>query len=246
MKYLLHADFQNLSSFIKRLPDVFDAEGTTIYKSRNELKTFEVDGVLLNVKRYRKPHFINQFVYAHLRKSKARRAYENALYLISKGFETPAPVAYLERVEHGLLIDAFFVSVQCPYKRLFREFTEESPIDGREEIVALFGRLVARLHQSGILHLDLSVGNILFEEHAKGCSFSFVDLNRMKFQKIGMKTGCKNFERLRGDEAFFRILTQEYAAARGYDAAQCYALALQAKVKNVRHFKRKSTLKKFF
>jgi tRNA A-37 threonylcarbamoyl transferase component Bud32 len=246
MKQNLHPEYQHLKTFVQRLPEVFDTEGVTIYKSRNELKTFESEGLVLNVKRYKKPNWVNQFVYAYIRKSKARRAYENALLLLSKKFETPFPVAYLERFKNGLLTDAFFISIQCPYSRLFREFTEDSGISGREHIVQAFGKLVARLHKEGILHLDLSVGNILFEETATGCNFSLVDLNRMKFKRIGQKLGCRNFERLRGSDAFFRLLTKVYAEERGFEPDTCFNLALKAKEKNVRHFQRKDTLKRLF
>ena len=65
-------------------------EGKTIYKARNEIKVFEVDGVELNVKRYRVPLLINRVIYRFFRQPKAVRAYEYALRLVAKGFETPA------------------------------------------------------------------------------------------------------------------------------------------------------------
>jgi len=232
--------------FLKSLPTVFEKEGETIYKSRNELKIFEQEGLRINVKRYKKPIWINRIAYTFFRKSKAKRAYENAMTLLEKGFETPTPIAYLELSEGGLLNDSYFVSLHCPYKRLFREFADDSSIDGREDIICSFGVLLARLHEANIFHLDLSVGNVIFDKLSDGYHFSLVDLNRMKFQKIGLKEGCQNFDRFRGSDDFFRLLAESYATERGFNAAICFKLALEAKQKSLRHFQRKRKWRKAF
>jgi hypothetical protein len=39
-----------------------------------------------------------------------------------------------------------------------------------------------------------------------------------------MVKGCKNFERLPGNPEMLRIMADEYAKARGFDADQCYEL----------------------
>lgn len=244
MKIHINSEFQSLEAFLKSLPSIFEKKGESIYKSRNELKFFEQEDFLLNVKRYRKPIFVNRIAYTFFRKSKARRAFENAQVLRSKGFETPMPVAYLELSEHGLLKDSYFVSFHCPYKRLFREFADGSPITGREDVIREFGVLLARLHDARILHLDLSVGNVLFEKRTDGCHFSLVDLNRMKFQRIPQKKGCQNFERLRGNDDFFRLLAETYAKERGFDATACIQMVLKAKNKSVLRFHRKSIFKR--
>ncbi|MDD3906668.1 MAG: tyrosine protein kinase, partial [Bacteroidales bacterium] len=96
MTFFINPKFQFLEDFLKRLPECFEKEGHTIYKSRNEVKTFNIEGMALNVKSYRKPIFLNRVIYTFFRHSKARRAYENALEVISRGFETPAPIAYIE------------------------------------------------------------------------------------------------------------------------------------------------------
>ena len=84
------------------------------------------------------------------------------------------------------------------------EFSDNSDISGREDILQALGVYVAELHQAGILHLDLSIGNILFEKDETGIHFCLIDINRMKFQSVDQVMGCKNFERLRGNADFFR------------------------------------------
>ncbi|MDD2611222.1 MAG: lipopolysaccharide kinase InaA family protein [Bacteroidales bacterium] len=246
MTFFINPKFQFLEDFLKRLPECFEKEGHTIYKSRNEVKTFNVEGMALNVKSYRKPIFLNRVIYTFFRHSKARRAYENALEVISRGFETPAPIAYIEIKKGGVLERSYFVSLQCPYTRMFREFEGDSGISGCEDIIQAAGALVAALHDAEILHLDLSVGNILFEKDETGIHFSLVDMNRMKFRKIGREAGCKNFERLRGDSDFFRVLADSYAKARGFDAEYCFKRMLHYYEKSVKTFRRKREFKNYF
>jgi len=243
MNFVIHPEFRFLESFLNRLPDFFEKEGKTIYKGRNEIKVFEEGGLLLNVKSYRKPIFINRIIYTLIRKSKARRAFENALEVISRGFDTPKPVAYIEERTGGLLNRSFFVSIQCPYTRLFREFADYSDISGREDIPFALGQYVAKMHQAGILHLDLSIGNILFEKEDTGIYFSLVDLNRMKFCSIDATTGCKNFERLRGNSDFFRILANSYASVLGFDSDTCLKKILFFNAKSVERFTRRQLKK---
>lgn len=244
MNSVINPDYRFLEDFLKRLPGCFETEGETIYKARNEIKVFQMQDLRLNVKSYRKPIFFNRVVYTFFRRSKARRAYENALRIASMGFQTPAPVAYFEQNSGGLLDKSWFVSLQCPYSRMFREFAD-SDISGREDIIRAFGVYVAALHRSGVLHLDLSVGNVLFEKDETGIHFSLIDINRMKFCRIDRETGCKNFERLRGNTEFFRVLAASYANARGFDPEYCLDRILYYNKRSVRKFKRKGDLKKW-
>ena len=92
MKEVINPAYGRFEDFVRRVPRIFSEEGKTIYKARNEIKVFEVDGVELNVKRYRVPLLINRIIYRFFRRPKAVRAYEYALRLVAKGFETPAPI----------------------------------------------------------------------------------------------------------------------------------------------------------
>lgn len=95
MKEIINPAYGRFEDFVRRVPRIFSEEGKTIYKARNEIKVFEVDGVELNVKRYRIPLLINRVIYRFFRQPKAVRAYEYALRLVAKGFETPAPICLL-------------------------------------------------------------------------------------------------------------------------------------------------------
>lgn len=51
-----------------------------------------------------------------------------------------------------------------------------------------------------------------------------IDLNRMCFSRIDMKTGCKNFERLTASAEDIEIIGGKYAEIRKFDKAQCISL----------------------
>ena len=85
MKEIINPAYGRFEDFVRRVPRIFSEEGKTIYKARNEIKVFEVDGVELNVKRYRVPLLINRVIYRFFRQPKAVRAYEYALRLVAKG-----------------------------------------------------------------------------------------------------------------------------------------------------------------
>lgn len=243
MKLLVNPTYKDLEPILKSLPALFEKQGKTIYKARNELRVIEVGGISINAKCYRKPILINRIIYTFFRKSKARRAYEYALALQAKGIGTPEPLAYLEIKSNGLLSHSYFVSKHIPEFRMMREFADGSDITGREDIIQAFGIFAAHLHDAGILHLDLSIGNILFRKDEEGIQFWLVDLNRMKFCTIDKEKGCKNFERLRGNNDFFQLLANSYAKARGYDASSCLQSILRHKNQSVLDFRAKANRK---
>ena len=90
----VNPDFQELSSFVHELPTVFETGGKVIYKGRNELKEFDVEGKKLIVKSYQLPHLLNRIIYNFFRASKAKRSYSYALMLRKLGIGSPAPVGY--------------------------------------------------------------------------------------------------------------------------------------------------------
>jgi len=214
MKIFIDNKFATLKHFILNISERFDIEGCTIHKIRNEVKVFRVGDIDVNVKKYAVPHFFNRIVYTFFRKSKAERAYRNALKIAALGIETPPPVAYVLIKRHGLLYNSYFVSLQSPYNRNLTEIIEKTE---KENIETALGKFIALLHEKEILHLDLSTENILFKEIENEVHFSLVDLNRMKFCRIDKNLGCKNFNRLRVSEKTMKIIVKSYTRARNFN-----------------------------
>lgn len=217
-------DFQDLSSFVRVLPVHFENGGTLIYEGRNKLKEFEIHGRKLIVKSYQLPHLINRIVYNSFRASKARRSYQYAQMLRKAGIGSPAPVGFYSTGTWLLFGRSYFVSLksECPYT--YRNLLEETFTGDKEKVLHAIARTTAALHENGFLHKDYSGGNILFRETDKGIEVEIIDLNRMRFGKVDIETGCKNFERLPGTHEMFVILADEYAKVRGFDADRCLEL----------------------
>ena len=213
-KTVIHPDYAFCSDFIHRLPDIFHTEGKTIFKARNEVKIFEQKGVEFVVKSFKTPHLINKIAYSVLRDSKAERAYKYAMILLNKGISTPAPVAYIEIRKYGLLFNSFFVSVKSLFHRELREIANSPDLSEAYPVINDFARFTADLHRKGIFHKDYSSGNILFGKTGDHYDFDLLDLNRMKFRDVDIKTGCKTFDRLCFSEELHRFFLQKYVDAR--------------------------------
>lgn len=217
-------DFQDLSSFVRVLPVHFENGGTLIYEGRNKLKEFEIHGRKLIVKSYQLPHLINRVVYNSFRASKARRSYQYAQMLRKAGIGSPAPVGFYSTGTWLLFGRSYFVSLKSECLYTYRNLLEETFTGDKEKVLRAIARTTAALHENGFLHKDYSGGNILFRETDKGIEVEIIDLNRMRFGKVDIETGCKNFERLPGTHEMFVILADEYAKVRGFDADRCLEL----------------------
>lgn len=241
MKIIINPRYEHLRGFIEELPERFAREGRMIHDGRNKIKVFNVAGLEVNVKRYRRPIPINRFIYSFIRKPKGLRAYRHACRLLMRGIETPEPVAYIRLNKCGMITDSYFVSIQCPYPFMMYDFGEADAESNRGFIEA-FARYMAAVHEAGVLHKDLSPGNILYDMVDDEWRFSMVDINRMQFRKVDVRRGCLNFARLWGQPGFFHILAGAYADARGADPAECLRWINEGRRKYMSAFKKPSDI----
>ena len=246
MKLIINSDFKSYTSFIESIPSIFDKEGESIYKARNEIKTYTINDVTFNVKSYKVPILINRIAYTFFRPTKAKRAYEYALRLLSMGIQTPTPVAYMEEKKHGLLTHSYFISLHTPMEGNLRLFgLPNHPFEEIKDLAIAFAKYTAHLHEKKVLHIDYSPGNILYEKREDGSyEFSLIDINRMKFCEVDMKTGCKNFARMWGNDDFFETIARAYAKERGWDEEECKKLVFAYRDEDRQQRKKKEAFKK--
>jgi tRNA A-37 threonylcarbamoyl transferase component Bud32 len=219
MKTVINPTYNDLKSFVERIPSIFELQGESIYKDRNELKCYTTDGYHIVVKKFRKPHIINRIAYSFFRPSKAKRAYEFALKLLQVGVETPAPIAFIEQYESGLLAHGYFI---CIFEKEYEHIRDL--MDGTQKDSDLLKKLamyIADLHANGVLHLDMSPGNILYKKSADKVHFSLVDNNRMQFMPIiSTEKRYKSLKRLTEDKEILIEMAKYYAKASGLDEAE--------------------------
>jgi hypothetical protein len=221
--------YSNLRSFLANIPSTFDHEGTTIYKARNELKKIELNGITIVIKKYKRPHIINQLVYGFLRKSKAKRAFLYAQKLLSLSIITPAPIAFIEETQHGLLKESYFISLFCPFPHLLRELWDYTETD-KTLLIHAFASFTATIHNQQVYPIDYSPGNILFERIQNGYSFSLIDINRMQFKYVSPRMAAYGFRRLHIDEKTLVEIATAYA--------QIQHIEVESFIKKTRQFHR--------
>lgn len=236
----LYPGHEGLDSFMRSLPDAFArGEGTLIHDGRNQLRILSHEGVEYVVKSYQVPLLPNRLVYGFLRSSKAERALLNAQRLMQIGIGSPEPVGFIN-IRCGLLFThSYMVTVRsrCPFRYdmlLSRHF------DCLEQVCREVGRCTALMHEHGMYNMDYSRGNILFDvsprptaqgdrlvSEAQACPrvrLEMVDLNRIRFGRIDLHKGCRNFDRLPATASMHRWMAQEYARVRHLDSQECYSL----------------------
>ncbi len=222
----INPKYEHLRGWLEKLPKTFTQQGEIIYEERNQIRL--MDGFC--VKRFCPTKWWNKLPYL-VRKPKARRAYENALRLLELNIPTPEPVAFIP----SRWDESYLVTVASPLQHTFYDFRDGN-IAGKEGLIRDFARFSALLHESGVLHLDYSPGNILYDHipdshNANGLTsrFQLVDINRLRFGKVSPKAGCRNFCRLWGKRDFFEILCAEYAKARHINPEQALRWTLAAR-----------------
>lgn len=181
--------------------------------NRNVIKIFDLDSKQINIKSFKKPHFLNSIIYKYFRKSKARRSFEFANILLEKNIGTPEPIAYFENSNFLGLKDSYYISEHFECDLTFRELVEIPDFPNHVAILRQFTKFSFDLHEKGIEFLDHSPGNTLIKKVSENqYQFYLVDLNRMHFHiEMSFESRMKNLSRLTPKKEMVLIMSEEYA-----------------------------------
>jgi hypothetical protein len=244
LKYKVTPGFEFLEEWIRNLPEYFPDNGESIFKSRNEVKIFNVGELQLNVKAFKIPNWFNRIVYVYFRNSKAARSFNYASKFYSLDIPTPEAVAYLECLSFGLLGRSYYISLHYNYDFTLREVLNYQ-VPERDEILRQWTRFThQKLHLNNIYHLDYSPGNTLIKKDNGIYEFNIIDLNRMKFKKIDFEKGIRNFRQLDTDRQTLELLASEYAMLRGEDTGKAFQILIASDHKNKLSRQRRGSFKK--
>ena len=217
VKYKLNPKYANeFKEFLLDIKDNFLKNDQSIHNARNQLKVIPFNGVETVVKAFRIPNIINQFAYAYIRDSKAKKSFENAMKLVSKNVNTPEPIGYIEFHEKGLLKKSFFISLKQEYEFTLAHIRDEQPVY-KDEVLNSFAKFTFEVHKKGILHSDYSGGNVLVKKENDTYAFSLVDINRMKFKIIENYKGLENFNKFWFNKEDLTTIAKSYAQVANLD-----------------------------
>lgn len=235
-----------LESKIFKFIQNFDNSGKILVKgNRNTIRLFPADALTLNIKAFKVPHILNQFIYKFIRASKAKRSFDYANLLLEKGIGTPQPIAYIENYATFGLLDSYYISEHLDADLTFRELVEIPEFKDHEAILRAFTVFCFKMHEKGIEFLDHSPGNTLVIITPQEYEFYLVDLNRMNFHtQMSFDQRMKNLSRLTPKKEMVAVMSSEYSKLYSKTEAEIfekmwgYTEAFQAK------FHRKAALKK--
>jgi hypothetical protein len=182
-------------------PEKLMSGGREIHAGRNRLSAFSLDLPGLGkrevvLKRFQ-PRGVDRLKTLAL-PSKPLRAWRGARALVERGIPTPRPLAWLERRRAGTAVEGYFLAERTKNAREVRELLrtlEGGRLDGLLRPLAGFLRTC---HEKGVLHRDLSDGNVLAaEEGGGGYSFYLLDTNRvLVLKKVRGARAAANLVRL--------------------------------------------------
>ena len=209
MPYQINPTHSHTTVLIDNIEDYFKASTTVLYDKRNVIRVVNFEGEAYVVKAFKVPNLLNRFVYRYLRPSKAKRSY---LYSLKLGAAlTPEPIAYIENHDGVLLSKSYYISSYFDYDYTIHEVLINKEITDRKGILEAFASFTHQLHEQEILHHDYSHGNILIKATDSGYQFKIIDINRMEFKPLNLKTRLENFARIKADDADMAIIIGRYA-----------------------------------
>ena len=113
--------------------------------------------------------------------SKAIRSFRIAMTLREAGVATPRPLIAWDLKDGGAMTDSCFITEEIPDAITLRQILKSPMILGTERMALLteLARLVRGMHDAGILHRDLTIGNFLVApKSVEGGRIFLIDLSR--------------------------------------------------------------------
>jgi tRNA A-37 threonylcarbamoyl transferase component Bud32 len=146
------------------------------------------DGQVFFVKKFRIKNWKEHLKYLLL-SSRAMKEWDVSLALRQRGLEIPNPVGVVEKTRWGFLEESLYISEAIedtrPLIDFFTERFSERSLKGNGEkrkLIAMLGRTVRRLHESGLFQADMHAGNFLIDKRGDG-ALHLIDLHRARIRK---------------------------------------------------------------
>lgn len=213
---------------------------------RNKIRLVTIDNFNYNVKIFKTPNFLISILYRFFRQSKAKRSFDYAKILESKGIGTPKPIGYYENKNLIQLLDSYYICEHIEADYVFKDLFS-LPLEIVEPILKQFADFCFKMHENGIEFLDHSPGNTLIKKIDENkFQFYLIDLNRMKFhsKKMDLNLRMKNICRITPGSSFVEIISKEYAKISNNSETETYNLLHKHSTAFFKKFDNKKKFKK--
>ena len=148
--------------------------------------------------------------------SKAQKAWLGGVALMERNIPTPVPIAYLEKDRSPFIDESCYFSVLEEGVEEIRHLFRRLPSEELSSHVQSLACHLSLCHKKGILHRDLSDGNILVRrEGQEKQTFFLIDTNRIRLKKrLGPTKRIKNLTRLGVPDAFQKLFLEKYTGSK--------------------------------
>ena len=224
MEIILNPKYSHLHDFLAHLEEHYQ-KGEIVQDDFNEIRTLEVDGLKLSVKKYGQSmrHRLKFYKMA-----KGKKAYIGQRLLRERGYESPEPVAFVRYRRRMLTSRTYFVTVRSPLRYSLNDLPSLSE-EEQKAVVRAFAAYAARFHEDGFTHRNMKTKHVLFDKVGDGYTFALLDANRVhKGRHVSVEKGCANFARLNCSDENLKLLLDEYAEIRHADKTACYNIFAQS------------------
>ena len=184
-----------------------------IYRGRNILVRLDGPSGAVVVKAFGR----GKWWRARRSSGKSAESYDHGVHALRLGIATPEPRAAVAARGTG----GFYV---CDWIDGCRSVWDLHDGVLPERHLASLAEFVARMHEAGVHHQDLTPGNVLLRPDGEGFDHLLVDLNRMRFGPVTLRAGLAALAKL---ECHGRLVGT-YAAARGIDPVRAARLFARA------------------
>ncbi|MCY4186085.1 MAG: hypothetical protein OXC82_00675 [Rhodobacteraceae bacterium] len=216
--------YKSYYSQISLLPAMITCNGEILHDERNLAKKTimtndEGNSIHIVVKRFRTPGWLRGYVDLNLRISKALRSMNNANRLLELGILTPDPIGCIECLEFNCMRQSYYISRFWEQNYRLSTLLYQGISSGVDQqiIIGELASFTAKQHDRGILHLDYNPGNILTRLEGDKIEFALVDLNRIRFGRLGWKERISGLVRLTLLPEKMRMMGKYYSEIYGVD-----------------------------
>lgn len=240
-----YADNTELKDLLTNIESRFDNEGETIFQNRrNTLKSFCIDGMgKIVIKRFKPKNIFQTIFYTLAGTSKAKKAYENGIELEKAKIGTPEAIAYAE-TRNGLTLKQCYVATSFTSDNAISDLIDKE-ID--HNLTRELGKMLAKMHENGIVHHDMNRTNILYQKTENGYDLSLIDINRLKKRKkVDFTEYSDDFVRLTDRMDWIVDIAYAYARERGMAPDAFVMRIANAKYEHNRKEYRKRRFKSLF